>query len=177
MSEDATTQMAENLPWEDRVVIAETKTAEALAECSALRAELEIRETRLAALEAIIDTQKEAEAARVAAEAAAYVAELQAVATDLQQPIAADDIAKVSALMDSGNAEAARDLGDAYLLLAKTKANAAGVDVGAKPLGSTPPADHKTESASLTANILQQMGIKAEAKDGVVTTIPKRINI
>lgn len=132
--------------------------AERDAQLSAAQAQLEAAETRLAAF-------VEAEAQRKRAEADAYVDELADFAANLQSPIPAEDLDKVRAQFDAGNADLAKTLGEAFRSRSQALASTAAQE-GAREVSLGAAAGESSD------DYLARM-LKAE---GIDPTNPKRLS-
>lgn len=109
----------------DRLAIVESQLAEARSALAKRDAEIAKRDAELAKVAARLEAVEAREQERVAAARAAYLDEIQARATELGHPIAADDLAKVERRFEAGDDETARELGDAFVELAQARAGAA----------------------------------------------------
>ena len=120
---------------------------EARAEVARLKAEVETRDARLAALAADVEALRKADAERKASEAAAYVATLRADGIKHNSPVPEPDLALVAARLAAGDDEAAKALGKAF----RERSEALGSGPFKRAL-SAPAAASKAEEYQAAAN-------------------------
>lgn len=167
----------EEKTWEDRVVALEVQLEQAAERTSALEVAVAAKDATISALEAVVAAHKAAEEDRKAKASQDYLTGLQSKATnDHQSPIPAEDLAHVKALLDAGQDETARILGDAFLARSEARGSVSAVS-SAAPATSLGTSSAGSDLAQFTANLLNQTGLKAEVRDGQVVTNPKRLKL
>lgn len=127
MAKTAATPTAERDPM-DRLAVVEKDLEQERARSADLAA-------KVATLEAIVETHKQAEAARVAHERETYVASLQHTATKVHgTPIPADDLALVRDAFERGDDKSARALGRVLLERSQAQGKPAQKQASVQPL-------------------------------------------
>lgn len=115
--------------WEDavegRIKTLEATVADKDEQISAHVATIATYTDQVGALKATVDALTKADEDRKTTEASTYVDGIAAAACEAGDPITSDKLERVKAAFARGDADMARELGDAYLSLSKVKGGGA----------------------------------------------------
>ncbi|MCA8924573.1 MAG: hypothetical protein KDD82_22365 [Planctomycetes bacterium] len=142
-------------------------------ELGALRARVDALRSELEALRQTVAAYRQAEEARRQEEGETFLAMLRTEAAALNAPIPAADLAKVEALLEAGDADTARLLGQAFLARSEALGQEPFQRGGVQPLAESH--DAKKASVAARARVLRRRGWRVElSEDGteIVSQIP-----
>ena len=144
----------------ERVLKLKDKAQKAEAEAEAAREKAEVLARKVEALEKNIEERRKADVE-------SYVDGLKRASADAGSPIPEEKLARVRHWFDQGLDEAARELGDALLELAKTHGFVDGVKDTENPAAKDPDVERRRQEAYAKAQILEAAGCEVTmSRDG-----------